>query len=112
MLGELNPLKTLKDGITENREINRKRDETHRLHEREREHQVMEHEEAMARESRISEQQQQSYDLEAARIRLEVEKARFSIAKDLIGLATSRAAISCCGTASSARYGGHRGDRS
>jgi hypothetical protein len=84
VIGALNPLKTVKDGITENREINRKRDETRRLDEREREQQAIEHEEAMARESRMSDQQQQSQALDAARLRMEAEAARFNMMKDLI----------------------------
>jgi hypothetical protein len=60
LIGALNPLKTVKDGITENREINRKRDETHRLDEREREQQTMQHAEVMAGESRATEQQRHS----------------------------------------------------
>jgi hypothetical protein len=84
VIGALNPLNTVKDGITENREINRKRDETRRLDEREREQQAMTHEEAMARESRLSEEQRQSYELDAAGLRLEAEAARFSMMRDLI----------------------------
>jgi hypothetical protein len=44
----------------------------------------MQHEEAMARESRASEKQQQSHALEAARLRMDAEAARFSMMKDLI----------------------------
>jgi len=84
VLGALNPLNTVKDGITENREINRKRDETRRLDEREREQQTMQHEEAMAREGRRGAEQQQRLALEAARLRIEAEAARFSMMKDLI----------------------------
>ena len=78
VIGALNPLKTVKDGITENREINRKRDETHRLDERKREQQAMQHQEVMTRESRMSDQQQQSHALEIARLKLEAETARFN----------------------------------
>jgi hypothetical protein len=84
VIGALNPLKTVKDGITENREINRKRDETHRIDEREREQQEMQHQEAMTRESRASEQQQQSHALKVARLQLEAESARFNAMRDLI----------------------------
>jgi hypothetical protein len=84
VIGALNPLKTVKDGITENREINRKRDETRRLDERDRGQQAMQHEEAMARESRAGEQQQQSYALEVARLQLQAEAARFNVMTDLI----------------------------
>ena len=84
VIGALNPLKTVKDGITENREINRKRDETRRLDEREREQQAMGHQEEMARESRVSQQQQQSHALDAARLRMEAEAARFNMMRDLI----------------------------
>lgn len=49
VIGAFNPLKTLKDLITEILEINRKRDETRRFDERERERQAMDHEEAMTR---------------------------------------------------------------
>ncbi len=84
VIGALNPLKTVKDGITENREINRKRDETRRLDEREREREAMQHEEAMTRESRASERQQQSHALEVARLQLEAESVRFSAMKDLM----------------------------
>jgi len=85
VIGALNPLRTVKDGITENREINRIRDEARRLDEREREHEAHKHEEAMTRESRKSERQQQSYALEGARLRLESESARFNVMRDLIG---------------------------
>ena len=84
VIGALNPLKTVKDGITENREINRKRDETRRLDEREREQQAMQHQEAMAQGSRWSEQQQQSHALEVARLQMEAEAARFSAMTTLI----------------------------
>jgi hypothetical protein len=84
VIGALNPLKTVKDGITENREINRKRDETRRLDERQREQQAMHHEEAMTRESRMSEQQQQNHALEVARLQLEAESAQFNAMTALI----------------------------
>jgi serine phosphatase RsbU (regulator of sigma subunit) len=84
VIGALNPLKTVKDGITENREINRKRDETRRLDEREREQQAMQHKEATTRESRASEQQQQSHALEVARLQLQAEQARFNVMGALI----------------------------
>lgn len=84
VIGMLNPLKTVKDGITENREINRKRDETRRLDERERAREAMQHEEAMARESLAREQQQETHVLEAARLRMEAEAARFQMMKDLM----------------------------
>ena len=84
MIGALNPLNTVKDGITENREINRKRDETSRLDERERKQQEMQHKEAMARESRASEQQQQSHELAVAQLRMDAEAARFNMMKELI----------------------------
>jgi hypothetical protein len=66
VIGAFNPLKTVKEGITENREINRRRDETRRLDERVREQQAMQHEEAMAR------------------LRLEAEAARFGVMNNLI----------------------------
>ena len=84
VIGALNPLKTVKDGITENREINRKRDKTRRLDEREREQQVMQHQEVMARESREREQQQHTHALEVARLQMEAEAARFKATSDLI----------------------------
>lgn len=84
VIGALNPLKNVKDGITENREINRKRDETRRLDEREREQHTMQHQEAMARESRLSEKQQQNHAIEAARLRMEAETARFNAMNTLI----------------------------
>jgi WD40 repeat protein len=84
VIGALNPLKTVKDGITENREINRKRDEARRLDEREREKQAMRHEEAMTRESRASEQQQQRHALEVAQLQLEAESLRFSMTNGLL----------------------------
>jgi hypothetical protein len=84
VIGALNPLKTVKDGITENREINRKRDETRRLDEREREQQAMQHKEAMTREGRLSEQQQQSHRVEVARLQLEAEALRFNAMTVLI----------------------------
>jgi hypothetical protein len=84
VIGDLNPLKTVKDSVTENREINRKRDETRRLDEREREQQADKHEEVMTRESRASEQQQQAHVIEVARLQLEAEAARFNAMKDLL----------------------------
>ena len=84
VIGALNPLKTVKDGITENREINLKRDEAHRLDERDRDLQEMQHEEAMARESRASEEQRYSHELAAARLRMDAEAARFNMMKELI----------------------------
>jgi hypothetical protein len=84
VIGALNPLNTVKDGITENREINRKRDETRRLDEREREQQAMEHQEAVARESRKSEQEQQANALAVARLQMDAEAARFNMMRDLI----------------------------
>jgi hypothetical protein len=82
----LNPLKTVKDGITENREINRKRDEARRLDEREREQQADKHEEAMARESRKSEHQQQTDALEAGRLRIDAQRTQFGMMKYLLDL--------------------------
>ena len=75
-IGALNPLKTVKDGITENREINRKRDEVRRLDEREREQNAMQHREAMARESRWNEQQRQGHELQVAQLQMEAERTR------------------------------------
>jgi hypothetical protein len=73
----------VKDGIAENREINRKRDETRRLDEREHEQQAMRHQEVMACESRESEEQQQSHALEAAKLQMEAE-AGFNAVRTLI----------------------------
>jgi hypothetical protein len=84
VIGALNPLNTVKDGITGNREINRKRDETSRLDERERKQQEMQPEEAMARESRASEQQQHSHELAVAQLRMDAGAARFNMMKELI----------------------------
>lgn len=74
----------MKDGIAENRVINRKRDETRRLDEREHEQQAMPHQEVMACESRESEEQQQSHALEAAKLQMEAEAARFNAMRILI----------------------------
>jgi hypothetical protein len=84
VIGALNPLKIVKDGITENREINRKRDQTRRLDEREREKQAIQYQKDMAREGRKRDQQQQSYALEAARLQLEAETSRFEAMRSLI----------------------------
>jgi hypothetical protein len=83
-IGALNPLKTLTDGITANREINTKRDETRGLDEREREQYAMRHEEAMAQESRWSEQQRQDHDIQVARLQMEAERARFEAMNALL----------------------------
>ncbi len=85
VIGAINPLKTVKDGITDNREINRKRDEARRLDERKREHQEMQHRETMARESRTYEQQQQQYALEVARLQMQAEEMRLNAMRNLIG---------------------------
>jgi hypothetical protein len=85
VIGAINPLKTVKDGITENREINYKRDEARRLDERKREHQGMQHREAMARERRSDEHQQQQYALEVARLQLQAEAMRLNAMQNLIG---------------------------
>lgn len=58
-IGALSPLKTVKDGITENLEINRKRDET-------------------------LDQQQQGHSLEVARLQMQAEQARFDAMTALI----------------------------
>lgn len=79
LIGVFGPLSTVKDGITENREINRKRDEIRRLDERERQQQADRHEEVM-------EQQQQEYALGATRLRIEAEANRFDMMRDLMGL--------------------------
>lgn len=84
VIGVLNPLKIMADGITANREINRKRDETRRLDERERERQAMQHQEAVVRESRANEERQQQHALEIARLQMEAEAARFNAMKNLI----------------------------
>ena len=84
VLGALNPLKTVKDGITENREINLRRDEARRLDGREREHQTMRHEEAMTRENRASERQQRDHELRVARLQMEAEALRFDAMRSLI----------------------------
>jgi hypothetical protein len=75
VIGWLFPLKTIKDLITENRKINQQRDETRRVDERERDQQAKQHEEAMARESRASELQQQSYELMIAQFRVDADRA-------------------------------------
>ena len=84
VIGALNPLKTVKDGITENREINRKRDRARQIDERKRERQVMHHEEATAREIRESERERQQHDLEIAMFKLKVEQARFDMIDGLL----------------------------
>jgi hypothetical protein len=76
VIGALNPLKTVKDGITENRNINRKRDEARLLDERERQKQSMEHEQSMEEEHRRREEMQHTHEIEIAKLQLEAETAR------------------------------------
>jgi hypothetical protein len=59
VIGSLNPLKTVADGITDNRKINAGRDEVRRSDERERE------------------QQRRDHELQVARLQMEAEKARY-----------------------------------
>ena len=75
VIGAFNPLKTVKDGVTENREINRKREETRLFDERERQRQSEEHEQAIE-EHRHVEQMRLTHDREMARIQIEAETAR------------------------------------
>lgn len=83
-IGAINPLKTVADLITANREINSKRDETRRFDEREREQHAMQHEEAMAQESRATEQQRRQHELRIARLQMDAEQARFEAMNTLL----------------------------
>ena len=69
--GALNPLKTVKDGITENRDINRKREETRLFDERERQRQAMEHEQAMEQEHRRNEEMLLTHEREVMKVHIE-----------------------------------------
>jgi hypothetical protein len=84
VIGALNPLETVKDGITENREINRKREEARLFDERERQRQSMEHERAMAAERRQTEQMHLVHERQMAEIQIEAEKTRAQIILSLI----------------------------
>ncbi|MGZ3397509.1 MAG: hypothetical protein ACXVB2_25680 [Isosphaeraceae bacterium] len=84
VIGVLNPLKTVKDGITENREINRKRDETARLDEREREKQSMAHEQSMTQERRQYEDMRSKNEIEIAKLRMQAEADRFKNVMSLV----------------------------
>lgn len=84
VIGALNPLKTVKDGITENREINRKRDETARLDERERGKQSMAHDQAMAQERRQYEDMRSKNEIEIAKLRMQAEADRFKNVMSLV----------------------------
>jgi hypothetical protein len=64
----------------------------------------MPHQEVMACESRESEEQQQSHALEAAKLQMEAEAARFN-AEDPHRSAAARRAVPCGGIASSAPHG-------
>ncbi len=76
VIGAVNPLKTVKDGITENRDINRKREETRLFDERERQKLSMEHEQAMEQERRRTEEMRLAHQRELAKLHLEVEAGR------------------------------------
>jgi tetratricopeptide (TPR) repeat protein len=76
VIGALNPLQTIKDGITENREINLKREEAELLDERERQRQSDEHEQVMEGESRQTEQMRLEHEREMIKLRIEAEKTR------------------------------------
>jgi len=76
VIGAANPLKTVKDGITENRRINLERDEAKLFDERERQRQSDEHVQAMAEGSRQREQVRLTHEREIAKLRIEAEKAR------------------------------------
>jgi hypothetical protein len=76
VIGALNPLSTVKDGITENREINRKREETKLFDERERQRQSDEHEQAMEEKSYQTEEMRLRHEREMAKLRIEAEQVR------------------------------------
>ena len=76
VIGALNPLKTVKDGITENREINRKREETRLFDERERKKQSAKHKQTMEQARRREEQMRLDHDREMIKLQIEAEKAR------------------------------------
>jgi len=84
VIGALNPLKTLKDGITENRKINSKRDETALFDERVREKQAMAHEQAMEKDLRKQGETQSKHDIEIVKLQLEAEAARFQVVLSLV----------------------------
>jgi hypothetical protein len=84
VIGALNPLKTLKDGITENRKINSKRDETALFDERVREKQAMAHEQAMEKELRKQGETQSHHEIEIVKLQLEAEAARFQVVLSLV----------------------------
>jgi hypothetical protein len=94
VIGLFDPLKTVLDAITKNRDINRQRDEARRSDERKRERQAMRHEEAMAREGREDEQLKLAHELAVARLRIEAETIRHDAMMDLFDrLATDRQSV-------------------
>jgi hypothetical protein len=84
VLGALNPLKTVKDGITENREINREREEARLFDERERQRQSMEHELAMAVEQRQTEQMRLAHKRQMAEVQIEAKKTQAQLILSLM----------------------------
>ena len=76
VIGALNPLKTVKDGITENREINRKREETRLFDERERQRQSGEYEQSIKGENRQTEQMRLAHEREMSKLQIRAEEAR------------------------------------
>jgi len=76
VIGALKPLKTVKDGITENREINLKREDTRLSDERERQKQSAEHAQAMKQEHRDREQMHLKHEREMAKLQIEAEATR------------------------------------
>jgi hypothetical protein len=72
VIGALNPLNTVEKGITNNREINRKREEMKLSDERERQRQSDEHEQAMDEGSRLREQMRLEHEREMAKLKIEV----------------------------------------
>jgi len=75
-IGALNPLKTVKDGVTENRDINRKREETKLYDERERQRQSMEHEQALEKERRRGTEIRLEHERELAKLQMKAAEVR------------------------------------
>jgi len=76
LIGAISPLKTLKDGIIENRKINSDRAESRQLDERERQRQSSEHVQAMEKESRLAEEARLAHAQKMAGLQIEADKAQ------------------------------------
>jgi hypothetical protein len=76
VIGALNPLKTVKDGITENRDINRKREETRLATDVELQKLSIEHQQAIEQERRQSEEMLLAHQRKVAKLQIEAQETR------------------------------------